>query len=421
MNKESAFRIITNILYQSDISDKDGYLYAKLPISSDISNDEIISALNIFGYSNYAKCIENGDELYLNRSSDYWPDGDSPLFLDKEQFWQQIHSTELLPDFFFIQSEKISSCDAHPSSLIQSYNVVFLWRRLLKNIADHYQPNRAVIFITTDNSVKKLEIPLLVKSLEIDKIINKKIISQEVSNLNTLVEIKDPHTKERISVLRTAISEITSHANSDENILLEIIRMTSLLVKKYDELYEIYTRRFSVNKLLNELDEKSIEFTSKINEIISSSQGKALTIPGALIAVGALVKSGGLLEAIIIFFGLWLIKTTTVTANDIYRDSLDSLYKRLENAFKKYLKFDEEKEVTETAKEIEADLKLQISNAKKRLKKVDRWAIYMLAVGFIYLSISTLNQSHPDIFIKMINLLKENYNSLLTLLSQKSD
>lgn len=72
--------------------------------------------------------------------------------------------------------------------------------------------------------------------------------------------------------------------------------------------YMRFTQEVSVNKILNELDEKNLEFTSKINEFISSNQTKALTIPGALIAAGGLVKANETTEAILIIAGLWMIK-----------------------------------------------------------------------------------------------------------------
>ena len=84
------------------------------------------------------------------------------------------------------------------------------------------------------------------------------------------------------------------------------------------KLYEIYTKRFSVNKILNELDEKNLEFTSKINEFISSNQTKALTIPGALIAAGGLVKANETTEAILIIAGTFDDKKVNYISIEIF-------------------------------------------------------------------------------------------------------
>jgi len=309
--------------------------------------------------------------------------------MDTDQFWNQINTSENLPSSYFIVQESVASFDSEPSKIIWSYKSFFIWKKLLSLIADYYQSNKAIVFITSENSVKKLDIPLTVNNSDLLRLEQPQKCHEGISKLLSLIEIVDPHAKERIAVLRTTLSEISSIADENENLLFELIKRSPQLIRKYDDLYDIYTRRFSVNKLLNELDEKSLEFTSKINEYISSSQNKALTIPGALIAIGALVKSGGFFESAIIFFGLWLIMSVTKTANDIYRESFDSLDKRLDNAFKKYLKFDEGMEVRESAIEIETELRAQIVNAKLRLNKIDKWALYMLIGGAVFLIIST--------------------------------
>ncbi|WP_105693366.1 hypothetical protein [Cronobacter dublinensis] len=395
MVAELAFSKLTCLLTESKSHDEDGYLCIELNESSLIDKEHILSLLIECGYMGNHNSISNGF-VYINRSSDSWKNGICPLYLDSEHFWQQVQSAEKLPQHYYLVKESISSCDAEPKQSVYLYKSFFIWKEILAKISDHTQSNKAIIFITTENSVLKLEIPLNIKNNDLQRIEKPKIIFEEITKLHKLIEIDDPHNKERTSVLRTTLSEIAAHTDENENLLYELIRRTDEVTKKYDDLYDVYTRRFSVNKILNELDEKSIEFTSKINEYISSSQNKALTIPGALIAIGALVKSGGALEAAIIFFGLWLIKSATKAANDVYRESFDSLDKRLESAFKKYLKFDEGKEVRENAIEIEKGLRLQIKNAKSRLTKFDDLAIYMLIAGAAYLSISAYNHTSPD-------------------------
>lgn len=388
MNTVSPFAFLIGLLKNCKLSDEEGYLRAELPPEYNSEHEAILSSLMDCGYTNSKNSISNG-VLYISRSSHTWADGFCPIFMDTDQFWNQINTSENLPSSYFIVQESVASFDSEPSKIIWSYKSFFIWKKLLSLIADYYQSNKAIVFITSENSVKKLDIPLTVNNSDLLRLEQPQKCHEGISKLLSLIEIVDPHAKERIAVLRTTLSEISSIADENENLLFELIKRSPQLIRKYDDLYDIYTRRFSVNKLLNELDEKSLEFTSKINEYISSSQNKALTIPGALIAIGALVKSGGFFESAIIFFGLWLIMSVTKTANDIYRESFDSLDKRLDNAFKKYLKFDEGKEVRESAIEIETELRAQIVNAKLRLNKIDKWALYMLIGGAVFLIIST--------------------------------
>lgn len=390
MDMISPFHVLVDLLKASKLSDDDGYLRAELPQQDRMTDDEIYTILEKCGYKNSASSITT-DILYISRTSHKWSDGNCPIFMDTDQFWNQIQSSDCLPNEYFIVKESIASCDNKCRAIIWAYNSFFIWKKLLTHIADHFQSNKVVIFITSENSVTKLDIPLIVSNSSLQQLEQSEKCHNEILKLYSLIEINDPHSKERASVLRTALSEIIYNVDESESLLFEFIQRSPLLNRKYDELYDIYIRRFSVNKLLNELDEKSLEFTSKINEYISSSQNKAFTIPGALIAIGALVKSGGIIESAIIFLGLWIIMSVTKTANDIYRESFNSLDSRLNTAFKKYLKFDEGKEVRDSAVEIETELRNQIKNAKLRLKKIDRWALFMLIGGAIFLIISIYN------------------------------
>ncbi|EKN3739927.1 hypothetical protein ACMU9U_000748 [Yersinia enterocolitica] len=402
MVNDNAFSSLVLLLSGSEISDSNGYLVAKLDNNIYHDDDHIKNLLIGCEYTNSANCLakeENNKVLYISRNTDCWVNGESPLYTTHTNFWKQIHTSDSLPSIFFIQEDKSSSCDLSSSNIISTYKSFFAWKKLLSTIADHSENSKAIIFITNDKGVKKLEIPLSIECNQLNSITNAELCFQEIKNLQDILDIPDPHKKNRLSVMCSSLAEVINSLPSEDNILLELIKKSPTLAKKYDNLYDIYTRRFSVNKLLNELDEKSLEFTSKINEYISSSQNKALTIPGALIAVGALAKIGGILESLIIFGGLLMIKQVTTSANDIYRESFSSLEKRLDSAFKKYLKFDEGKEVKDSASDIEQELRIQLSNASKRLDNIDSWASYMVWGSLLYIIPTIIIHYYPDFFL----------------------
>ncbi|EKN6360428.1 hypothetical protein DVP20_20105, partial [Yersinia enterocolitica] len=151
---------------------------------------------------------------------------------------------------------------------------------------------------------------------------------------------------------------------------------------------------FSINKILNELDQKNIEYTTKINEFISSSQNKAFTIPGALIAVGGLAKASGLLDSLLIIIGLLMVYYITSTANSVHNESYDSLKRSLVDSFSRYSQFDEGAEVKEAANKISQDLYYKIDKAKDRLKSIDDMAKGMIIIGAIYLMLRILTSAN---------------------------
>ncbi len=399
MSVEIAFGNLVDILKKSTISDDGGYLVAEL--ECDAGGDDFIrEQLSLCSYTKIDGCISDFDDsrkLYINRAADCWGNKEIAFYQTHSGFWQQIRNYKKLPDFFFIMEDKVSSCDSTPSERIYCYKAFFLWKELLSTLSDHCDNNQIIIFISNDKGGRKIELPVFLNNSDLDELDDPVLVFESASKLKGWLDIKDAHEKERLSVMRTALAEVIDTLADNNDIFLSLMKKAKNLLSKYDELYDIYTKRFSINKILNELDEKSLEYTSKINEYISSSQNKALTIPGALIAVGALAKVGGLLEGAIILGGLWMIKKVTVTANDIYRDSFLSLEKRLENAFRKYLRFDEGKEIRDNAIEIETDLKNKVGKARERLDKIDALATYMLWGSVVYLVVTLAFHYNPDI------------------------
>jgi len=402
MSIEIAFKNLVDILKKSTISDEGGYLVAELDRSgSDLNGDDfILNQLLLCSYTKTDNCFSDSNgsrKLYINRAADSWDNKEIAFYQTHSGFWQQVRNYKKLPDFFFIMEDKSSSCDSSPSKRVYCYKAFFLWKELLTSLSDHCDNNQIIMFISNDKGGKKIEMPVFLNNSGLDELDDPVLIYESALQLKGWLDIKDAHEKERLSVMRTALAEVIDTLSDSNDIFLSLMKKAKNLLNKYDELYDIYTKRFSINKILNELDEKSLEYTSKINEYISSSQNKALTIPGALIAVGALAKVGGLLEGAIILGGLWMIKRVTVTANDIYRDSFSSLEKRLENAFRKYLRFDEGKEIRENATEIEADLRDKVNKARGRLDKIDSLATYMFWGSFLYLVLTLVLHHNPDV------------------------
>jgi len=265
---------------------------------------------------------------------------------------------------------------------IEKIHIFFMWKDILSLISDHHNNDCSVLFFTNEDKSYTVELKHFLQYSEINQLSNPSIKYEIIRELLDTVKIKDLHKSERKLVIRSAIKEVFK-ANDAFN-FIELLNSTEQVRKKYDELYEIYTKRFSVNKILNELDEKNLEFTSKINEFISSNQTKALTIPGALIAAGGLVKANEITEAILIVAGLWMIKKVNYISIEIFNETFDNLRSRVESAFDKYLKFEENKEIKDNADSIKSSIIGLIDKAKKRMKTVKYLASAMFYGGLIY-------------------------------------
>lgn len=409
MNNRDSFDRIATLISSSEILSEDGFIVIKLP--NPYNKDEKTSLQVSFSKIGYLKSdgiFEGDSALWLDKRANCWNEGRCPFYTNYETFWQRVHSSEKLPDYFYIISNKASHLDIKENSTLNIFNLYFAWKKILLSLSDHFANEFYVFFLMNDKGGDKIEIDSTLDFSELPEIDSPIDDLNIASNLIKKLEFEDLHKLERRSVMRATLYELTKSADKDSNLLKFIIKQTIIFNKKYNELYEIYTKRYSVNKLLNELDEKSLEFTSKINDFISSSQTKALTIPGALIAVGALAKVDAPLEATIIIAGLWMIKQVNISSNEVYREAFSALNNRLDNAFKKYLTFHNELEVKQSASDIQKELSELINKSSVRLNTIDRLASAMFWGGLFYLIVK-LSSSYA--YPKIIHLIERTITS----------
>lgn len=398
MNNSDSFDRIAVLISSSDITSEDGFVVIKCPNTySTHEKLNVQSSFSEIGYLKSDRIFEGDTDIWLDKRANFWSDGQCPFFSNFENFWQRINSSDKLPDYFYIISDKISHLEIKDDKTLNIFNLYFTWKKILLNLSDHFANEFYVFFMMNDKGGDKIEIESTLNFNQLPKIDMPADSLSTAYNLIQKLDFEDLHKLERRSVMRATLYELTKSMDKDDNLLKSLIKQTVTFSKKYNELYEIYTKRFSVNKLLNELDEKSLEFTSKINEFISSSQTKALTIPGALIAVGALAKADAPLEAIIIIAGLWMIKQVNNSSNEVYREAFIALNNRLNNAFKKYLTFHNELEVKKSASDIKKELSDLINKSSIRLNTLDRLASLMFWGGVVYLIIKLSNNYHPNI------------------------
>lgn len=355
---------------------------------------EIIRLLQAIGYNNATNCIEN-NEIWLNRQVSSWAD---PIIYENiESFWTRVNTQSSLPKDYIIGTPLLFPTTKNES--IDKIHIFFMWKDILSLIADHHNNDCSVLFFTNDDKSYAVELTHFLQYSDVDCLTNSPLKYDIIKELLDTIRIKDLHKSERKLVLRSAIYEVFK-AQGTFN-FVDLLNSTENVRKKYDELYEIYTKRFSVNKILNELDEKNLEFTSKINEFISSNQTKALTIPGALIAAGGLVKANETTEAILIITGLWMIKKVNFISIEIFNETFDNLRSRVESAFDKYLKFEENKEIKDNADSIKNSITNLIDKAKTRMRTVKYLASAMFYGGLIYVGY----KQFPAFFDKLaINL-----------------
>ncbi|WP_294962952.1 hypothetical protein [uncultured Gilliamella sp.] len=306
------------------------------------------------------------------------------IFPTLESFWIKASSLDDELSFYIILDggERVNNgliSFLNPEPIIKKINLFLKWRKLINKIATHSLSDKCIYYVPNKDNGKEVEITIPSNNLfKIDKIVKTDEINYEyVNELWNAIEADDVMTSERKSILRLAISDLVD----EKCILTEIIEKDERIYNRYKDLVDLYTKKFSIDKVLSEIESKYIEFTSKINDIISSTQNKAFAIPGALIAVSALIKTDNLLIGSLVIIGLFMIFLITFVSNELYKDSLDELNSSLEKSFKQFEVLEKRTQICIAASDTNTKLTDKISKVKSRLKLVDVMSFVMLIVG----------------------------------------
>lgn len=374
---------LVDYLAASEIRSEDGFAVIDCDLDSD-SLLEYAELLTIFGVKNIDNCKSN-QIIFSLKSSNF--KSDTCIYSSLDTFWVKCSTSGEYNPNYIILLQKIFFNSNDDS--IKKIDLFLQWKKVLAVLANHTVESKYILYIPNSDGGKELVV-CCHDSLESVLHIEYSADSQKSSDeLLKILSLHDAQHKERISILRSAIYDVVNTKDDDVGArdIFNIINRGKKVYDRYNDLLDLYTKRFSVNKILSELEQKQLEYTAKINDFVSSSQNKAFAIPGALIAVGGLAKSGGFFESVLIFIGLYLIYRVTYISNEILTESYNSLIVSLDDLIKRYSKFDEGAEVRNAASKIDSDIKIKIGNAKKRIEKINEMGVVMLCVGAVYLVI----------------------------------
>ncbi|MCF7543402.1 hypothetical protein [Pseudomonas petrae] len=384
-------RSITQLLEGSELSwDK---TYLNIEVRSGCSESEIAlfcSALATFGYDDKVERSDAGGAPVLSISNEVrkWQSSRSLYFYaNLESFWGDFTKDSKIENYYYVTAEKSTNLPGSSTPLSEKINAYVLWRKLLESLADHVGTrssiNEFIYFIGSDSSAKKYDINPVISLSDFECAFASDSTSVATELLAHL-ELLDAHRLERRTVMRTALAEILNEDHAQDGFIW-VVSQGARFFKKYREHYDNYTHRFSINKLLSEIEERNLEYTNKINESVTGSQTKAFAIPGALVAIAALLKSAEIMDVLLIFVGLLMVKSFTSTANAIYVESYGNLKRQVINGFEKYKKTSVAEEVQESASVTQVEILSLVKKAVERLGYIDKIARYMLLAGGAYL------------------------------------
>lgn len=400
MMSKSDFLSLTTLLKRVNI----------LPNSSEISipltehdNKETISlSLKELGYEDDLHRNNIKGTFRLSLHTERW-DIECPIYDSWEALFNKVNATSSIPKNYYIIEDKASSFDDSINS--NFFKLFCLGRRLLAELADHCEPTKGnakgsknlVFIIETENSVSKHEFK---PTIDFKSLLNISNLDKQLTAFNNMlntINLPDNKDLERKNILRSSLSELLSDFSNNEKLFEKIISLGHELNNKFNNQYELYLKKFSVNKTLKEINDQDLNYTSKINEIVSSTQNKALTIPGTLIAIGAIMNIDHYSDGLAILLGLLITSIIVYRSLNVHESTIEHLKKQVESDFKRYDNLNEETEVKAQAKITNAALLglLEKANKNSSFMKNCIKLVFTASIIYIGLTVSNIDSRKP--------------------------
>lgn len=387
MNKNDAALHITTLLAEKPLKCQEGELC--VPVSP-AEATRLADALQKIGYTaNDEDSFENGI-YYVGLSPDSWS-GETFFYINLDEFWRSFYSCDVnnISEYFYIINGKISSHDAVEHDSLSFFKSVLMAKSMLKLAADFDKTtaggNGFSYFVTADNDVRRFEITadFTCRDFEGGNFDVNLVDTSAIEELLAILRKPDNHETERREVLRAALAEIYAKPGSVCDIKNFMVNAANIL-RRFNERYELYVNKFSVNRLISEIDAKNLDFISKVNDFVSDSQGKVLVVPGALIATASLVKDSGFWVVVFVFFGMLMVSRFISSANEIHRDSLAVLREQVNRSLHIYNDITDDAEVKQRAASAAKQVNDLIDKFVGRLKSIDCSVNLMCFLGVLF-------------------------------------
>lgn len=373
------------ILKTSNITWDEDYVCIQPVDSQDI--EFIKTALVSLGYSREIDVDVGG--ISISNAQSAWASSRGLYFYkDKKSLWGDYKSLRV-EDYFYITSCGSTNLANDKDEFLVALDSFSNWNKLLEQLADHVgtvsSPDTLIFFVGSEKGAKKYKITprLSIEQLQAD---GTGAANETALKLLAILAIDDAQDAERREIMRVALVDFLDDLDSSEKeCFSRCLSHHHEFLGKYYESFETLIHRSSINKALEEVAEKNIDYVNKLNDAISGAQTKAFAIPGAIIAIGALVKSLGLAESVLVLFGLWMVKRITNGTNEIQLDVLRNLEYQVGEIFTRYKKASDEAIVKRKAEEAMSSILRMIEKAKKRITNIDKLTSLMLLVAVVYM------------------------------------
>lgn len=376
----------------------------------DLSNETMITqAFNDLGYTD-TKRLFRGAKLKFSTGTKLWS-GKKVVYTKNEDIFEDVDASFQLPKntiFVDPSNSKLKVLDSSVS-IYKKLKIFLTFRTLLADLSDYAIPHeglakgsaKVILLIKTDDGGSKHDIDTsmdfesfmdVFDNVELDKSINL------LDKLIQCIKLDDQQDKERKNCMRSAFDSVISSLDDDCDIFQYGLKNIVKLHKKYTEHHNIFLSDFTINKVVQEIQTKDLEYTGKINEITSSVQTKALAIPGAMVAISAVMKVDTIISGVSIVIALFATCLVIHKSLKIYSTSFNHLEKQIKNVFSRYQVLNQKSEIRKEAEETEIALTRMTQTADKDISfiRIIIWSIWLFSIVFVLFKLDIINVTNSS-------------------------
>ncbi|EAC1930467.1 hypothetical protein O1C33_002705 [Escherichia coli] len=308
-------------------------------------------------------------------------------------------------------------------TITNSSKAYIQWCEILSKIADHVEYDDSTfwpnyIFVMEGGKSKKIT----TYNLPLKNIDENFLNSVDVSpcDVSTLTNV-DLHSYERKLVLRSSLIELYNDSTEKNTFLSSVLNSPHKLWDLFSINYEIYINKYSINKVIHEVETQKLDFLSKLNSLIQEHQTKSLSIPAVLVST-AIIKGWSPSGLLLIFVAMLLTCSVVVLG---IRNAKKSLSDIIESSNKTMILFtkenanDDDEVLANRINQITTEALTKLSNKKVDAEKTLNKLQWLIFIGVSVWSMFVLYQFKDNI-TPVLDSAYEHIKSFITYLLSKS-
>ena len=206
------------------------------------------------------------------------------------------------PRFLTLVPENIFQVETLSNIVPQKYKDAVAFAHLLKVTADHVSEGGSIVTCYFYDGVK-ITVPI-------------RYSEQHLSNLGNLEELthsfQSPRLKERVQIFKSSLVKSAISAPSESQLFPHLLANFSHIRSSFEQDWNLYVSDFSMDEVLNELEEKILKIADKLTSTLSDLQKTMIAIPLAIIFAAPRIETSniqtwtnGLIIASVWLFGLF--------------------------------------------------------------------------------------------------------------------